>query len=576
MSSNNVNSTEANKANNYNINNVDNKKMNNKNSYNVVSIILHTIIKRKWLSLGIIISVCGAVITALYPPLVLGKIVDTLTTGSQVPVYLVFVYMAFTVIAGLMEATREGLLTVFGQKITHALRSGLMEHFVRLSTDSLNKQEPGAVVSRFVGDVDTVENLFTSGIVSMFADACKIISILVVIWFRNKGLATVLIVLLPFLFWFTRHIQKNMLDAQLKNRRAVSRASGHVPETLHNIRTIHNLGKEKYMEKRYDEYISDSYKAMEKTNFYDAVYSPVILILNAVVVAVVMLFSASGNAKVLTLFGMSAGTAVAVINYISQIFSPVESLGMEIQTIQSAIAGVRRINEFFELPVLDNNEELQAEKTIDSKNDTPYVQFNDVTFGYEADHTVIADKTFVVNRGEQVTLSGRTGAGKSTIFKLLLGLYKPQKGSILINDMNSAAIPDNRKRKIFGYVEQSFHMVPGTIKDQITLYDKSISDEAVIKAAKLTGLHDTIMNFENGYDTQCTQEVFSQGQWQLLSIARATAANPELLLLDEITANLDANTERDVLTALKGVSENRTVISISHRVTARTGRVINC
>ena len=573
MSSNNVNSTEAN---NYYINNVDNKKMNNKNSYNVVSIILHTIIKRKWLSLGIIISVCGAIITALYPPLVLGKIVDTLTTGSQVPVYLVFVYMAFTVIAGLMEATREGLLTVFGQKITHALRSGLMEHFVRLSTDSLNKQEPGAVVSRFVGDVDTVENLFTSGIVSMFADACKIISILVVIWFSNKGLATVLIVLLPFLFWFTRHIQKNMLDAQLKNRRAVSRASGHVPETLHNIRTIHNLGKEKYMEKRYDEYISDSYKAMEKTNFYDAVYSPVILILNAVVVAVVMLFSASGNAKVLTLFGMSAGTAVAVINYISQIFSPVESLGMEIQTIQSAIAGVRRINEFFELPVLDNNEELQAEKTFDSKNDTPYVQFNDVTFGYEADHIVIADKTFVVNRGEQVTLSGRTGAGKSTIFKLLLGLYKPQKGSILINDMNSAAIPDNRKRKIFGYVEQSFHMVPGTIKDQITLYDKSISDEAVIKAAKLTGLHDTIMNFENGYDTQCTQEVFSQGQWQLLSIARATAGNPELLLLDEITANLDANTERDVLTALKGVSENRTVISISHRVTARTGRVISC
>lgn len=132
------------------------------------------------------------------------------------PVYLVFLYMAFTVITGLMEATREGLLTVFGQKITHALRSGLMEHFVRLSTDSLNKQEPGAVVSRFVGDVDTVENLFTSGIVSMFADACKIISILAVIWFRNKGLATVLMVLLPFLFWFTRHIQKNMLDAQLK------------------------------------------------------------------------------------------------------------------------------------------------------------------------------------------------------------------------------------------------------------------------------------------------------------------------------------------------------------------------
>lgn len=572
-------------------------------------IILHTTIKKKWLSLGIIIAVCGAVITALYPPLVLGRIVDTLAAGCQVPLYLIFLYIVFTVITGLMEAAREGLLTVFGQKITHALRSGLMEHFTRLTADSLNRQEPGAVVSRFVGDVDTVENLFTSGIVSMFADTCKIISILAVIWFRNKGLAILLLILLPFIFWFTRYVQRNMLEAQLRNRRAVSKASGHVPETLHNIRTIHNLGKEKYMEKKYDEYIGDSYKAMEKTNFYDAIYSPVILILNAIVVAVVMLFSASGNAKALTLFGMSAGTAVAVINYISQIFAPVESLGMEIQTIQSAIAGVRRINEFFALPAfedvkadinadikadfkadfnvdisadinaaletqtanINNSEELKARKAC-----TPYVQFNNVTFGYEADHIIIKDKSFHVDMGEQVTLQGRTGAGKSTIFKLLLGLYRPLKGQILIDGIDSYNIPDNMKRRIFGYVEQTFHMVPGTVKDQITLYDEAISMDEVVNAARLAGLHDTIMSFDKGYDTPCTQEIFSQGQWQLLSIARATAANPQLLLLDEITANLDADTEREVLKALKNVSENRTVISISHRVTARTGRVISC
>ena len=567
----------------------------------VGSIILHTTIKKKWISLGIITTVCGAVITALYPPLVLGRIVDTLAAGCQVPLYLIFLYMVFNVITGLMEAAREGLLTVFGQKITHALRSGLMEHFTRLTAASLSKQEPGAVVSRFVGDVDTVENLFTSGIVSMFADTCKIISILAVIWFRNKGLAILLLILLPFIFWFTRYVQRNMLEAQLRNRRAVSKASGHVPETLRNIRTIHNLGKEKYMEKKYDEYIGDSYKAMEKTNFYDAIYSPVILILNAIVVAVVMLFSASGNAKALTLFGMSAGTAVAVINYISQIFAPVESLGMEIQTIQSAIAGVRRINEFFALPAfedvkadimadfnadisadinaaletqtasINNSEELKARQAC-----TPYVKFNNVTFGYEADHIIIKDKSFNVDMGEQVTLQGRTGAGKSTIFKLLLGLYRPLKGQILIDGIDSSNIPDNMKRRIFGYVEQTFHMVPGTVKDQITLYDEAISMDEVVNAARLAGLHDTIMSFDKGYDTPCTQEIFSQGQWQLLSIARATAANPQLLLLDEITANLDADTEREVLKALKNVSENRTVISISHRVTARTGRVISC
>ena len=282
------------------------------------------------------------------------------------------------------------------------------------------------------------------GIISMFADACKIISILAVIWFHNKGLALVLIVLLPFLFWFTRHVQKNMLAAQIENRRAVSRVSGHVPQTLHNIRTIHSLGKEAYMEKRYDQYIEESYQAMEKTNFYDAVYSPVILILNAIVVAVVMLFSASGNQQVLVLFGMSAGTAVAVINYISQIFTPIESLGMEIQTIQSAIAGVSRINEFLTLPEVRNNES-RSEGTY--TQNMPFVELKDVTFGYD-DHMVLEHLNIQVQEGEQVTLSGRTGAGKSTIFKLLLGLYEPVKGEILIQGKKTADISANERRRL--------------------------------------------------------------------------------------------------------------------------------
>ena len=158
--------------------------------------------------------------------------------------------------------------------------------------------------------------------------------------------------------------------------------------------------------------------------------------------------------------------------------------------------------------------------------------------------------------------------------KLLLGLYEPQKGRVLIQGVPSFDVPETEKRRLFGYVEQSFHMVPGTVKDQITLFDSDISDDAVHAAAKMTGLDETIQSLEHGYDTVCTQELFSQGQWQLLSIARAAAANPKLLLLDEITANLDAETERQVMQALEQVSENRTVISISHRTSARTGRVI--
>ena len=548
-----------------------NKKQNVKN---VRSVIRQTVTGYAGLSLGILLAVAGAIVTALLPPWILGSIVDTITTGNTVPVALVILYFAFTVLTGLTESLREGLLTVFGQKITHALRSSMMEKYTNLTAGELTKQEPGTIVSRFVGDVDTVENLFTSGIISMFADACKIISILVVIWLKNRGLAIVLLILLPFLYWFTRTVQKNMLKAQIENRCAVGRASGHVPETLHNIRTIHTLGKERYMEQRYDEYIAESYRAVERTNFYDAIYSPVILILNAIVVAVVMLFSASGNAKVLTLFGMSAGTAVAVINYISQIFTPVESLGMEIQTIQSAVAGVHRINEFYALEELPERVR-NLETSVAIAQETPFVELQNVTFAYEDDsRKILHHLSFKVYPGEQVTLSGRTGAGKSTVFKLLLGLYQPGEGKVLIQGRDAIQIPENEKRSLYGYVEQTFHRVPGTVKDQITLYDDSFTMEEVREAATIAGLDATIEQLEKGYDTLCTSEIFSQGQWQLLSIARAAVAKPKLLLLDEITANLDAQTEEEVLQALKRASEGRTVISISHRVNAETGRII--
>ena len=542
---------------------------------NVLRIIFSSVKKQKLVFVGIIIALTGAIVFALVPPLILARIIDIITAGNSLPMLLILVYFGFTVLTGLSESIREGLLTVLGQRITHSLRSAMMDKYTHLTADCLTNQEPGAVVSRFVGDVDTVENLFTSGIISMFADAFKIISILVVVGIKNTGLAIVLVILLPFIFWFTRMVQKNMLKAQIDNRQAVSRASGHVPETLHNIRTIHNCGAEKYMTRKYNYYIEDSYKAMEKTNFYDAVYSPVILILNALVVAVVMLLSASGNVRILSLFGMSAGTAVAVINYISQIFSPIESLGMEIQTIQSAIAGVHRIDDFLSLDELDiiGQETDNPEKKSDGGDDF-YVDFRNVTFAYESQQ-VLNNFSFHVKKGEQVTLLGRTGSGKSTIFKLLLGIYKPQTGQIYIDGRRADSITDSERRKTFGYVEQSFHMVPGTVANQIALYDESISLEDVREAAKLAGIDKTIMEFENGYDTPCSQELFSQGQWQLLSIARAVAAKPKLLLLDEITANLDVQTEECVMQAMKRASADRTVISISHRINAQTGRIIN-
>lgn len=516
------------------------------------------------LSVGTLLCAAASVLASLLPPLLLARVIDGLTGGIPLTFTAALLYFGSLALEGVLASAQETMLEILGQKMTHALRAEMSRKLARLPAATLSAQNPGELAARFSGDVDTVEALFTSGVISMAADACRILSILAVIAVKNAGLALILLPVLPLLAAFTRHVQRRTLAAQMENRRAVAAISAQVPEALHNIRTIRALGLEDYMSARYDRRIGESYAAVEKTNFYDAVYSPVVLTLNAAVVGVVMLLSASGNARVLTLFGMSVGTSVAVINYISRIFAPIESLGMEIQTIQSAMAGVKRINAFLAQP---ERAAQAAESAAVPRGD---VAVDHVTFGYGG-RTVLSDLSFTVKAGEQATLVGRTGAGKSTVFKLLLGLYRPEKGTVTIGGVDVSQITDRQRRSCIGCVEQHFARVPGTVLDQITLGDPRITRDMARKAARLAGLDAAICAFPDGYDTRCTDGMFSQGEWQLLSIARAAAADPAVLLLDEITANLDAQTEARVLEALRRASAGRTVISISHRIYEQLG-----
>ena len=515
------------------------------------------------LTAGTLLCVAASVAASLLPPLLLARVIDQLTAGLPLTFWAVLAYFGSLALEGGFSSAQESLLVLFGQKMTHALRSEMSRKLTRLPASTLAAQNPGEVAARFSGDVDTVEALFTSGIISMVADACRILSILAVIAVKNSGLAVILLLVLPLFAVFTRHVQKRMLAAQLDNRRAVAAVSGQVPETLHNIRTIRALGLEDYMERRYDRCIGAGYAAMERTNFYDALYSPVVLVLNAVVVGIVMLLSASGDPTVLTFFGMSVGTSVAVINYISRIFAPIESLGMEIQTIQSAMAGVERIDAFLGQP----ERTAPAAQPSAGRGD---VELSHVTFGY-GEKEVLHDFSMTVKQGEQITLIGRTGAGKSTVFKLLLGLYPPQEGTVTIGGVPVAAITDRERRSCIGCVEQHFARVPGTVLEQITLGDPQITEEMAKRAAVLAGIDGAIRTLPQGYGTPCTDGMFSQGEWQLLSIARAAAADPAVLLLDEITANLDAETEARVLEALRRASAGRTVLSVSHRIYENLG-----
>ena len=550
-----------------------------KTEHSVLKVILRTVKQNKGMCVTLFAAVLGSAVFALLPPLVLAKAIDYLTAGQTFPFALALSYFGLLLLTNAATSLRESLLTIFGQRITHGLRTVLCQKISLLPADSFVSHDSGAIASRFVGDVDTVEELFTSGIISMFADACTMIGIYAVLWQKNRGLAITLLAILPLIALFTRHVQKKMLAAQMDSRKAAARTSGLVPETIHCIRMIHVFGKEVFMRKRYDRTLQEGYAAMERTNFYDALYSPVILITDALVTGVVMLLSASSGPEVRMFFGMSVGTAVAVISYISRIFSPIESIGMEIQTIQEALAGAKRVGEFLELPTRLETYREAGEKAMtelgkaSAGTDSPVacISLEDVSFGYEEEKMVLEHLSFEIKTGEQVTMTGRTGAGKSTIFKLLLGLYRPQKGCVKIYGQDAYLLPDSIRRHLFGCVEQSFKRVPGTVLEQITLSDPTISREDAVEAAKLAGLHEVIAGMEQGYDTPCTDALFSQGQWQLLSIARAVAAKPSILLLDEITANLDVGTEQEVLYALRRAGENRTVVSISHRLYEKMG-----
>ena len=531
-----------------------------KNNY-FVQIIQNSIKKNKSLFVILLCSIVITLVLTLLPPLILEKGINELVQNKEISFYLALMYFMILVFAGISESIRESSITIFGEKVLHELRSEMSKKISRIESSYLINHDAGEIATIFVTDVDTIETLFNEGVISMVIDMCSVISIIIVVFMKSVGLGILLCLASPLLMIFTRITQKRMLKSQIENREAIAKAGEIIPETLKNKRVIHNIDGEIFMENKYDVNISKSYKAIQKSNFYDSIYSPVVLVFNAVIIAIVMILSTTNN-PFSYLFNMSVGTATALISYVNKVFKPLESIGMEIQNIQTAVAGITRINALF------HEREMTQNRTVNhfDKN-KPAVSMNNITFGYDKSHAVLKDYSLKVKHNETVTITGRTGAGKSTLFKLILGLYPCDKGEVSIFGVPATNINEKEKREIYGCVEQDFKPTTGTLKDQITLKNQSITNLEVEKALETVGLKDKIQDYNKPF----MESEFSQGQLQLLSIARAIVKNPEILLLDEMTANLDALTEKSIIEAIYKAQVNRTVLSISHRTYTLSG-----
>lgn len=529
----------------------------------VVKLIINVFKSHKSLTCLLLFVIIGAIGFSLATPQVLKYIIDDyLIVKGKSLLLPALLYFSTIVLLGIFNFGKEGIITVFGQKIIRKIKEEMMTKLTRIPIGYLATNESGSIVSRFSNDVEVVGSLFTNGIVSMIVDTFKIVGIVISIWLFSYKLGILVLLIIPIVYFLTRAFQRKMLKAQRLYRVLTAKVNNHIPESINNIQMIKSFAKEEYMEERYVNYLDESYEAMNKINFYDSIFSPIILILRSAVVALVVILSSDK----LSFLGLSIGSVAAAIELINNIFSPIENLGMELQNIQQSIAGIYRIDEFLnEEEETEKDPNLTYEKIV---NDNLNIELKNVDFSYIKGEHILENISLNIKHKESVTFAGRTGAGKTTLFKLILGLLEPSSGSVTLSNVKVSEIPNHEKRKIFGYVEQSFSFIKGSVAEQISLKDETISKEDIENAMKFVGLHDYIMTFEKGYDTFASPHLFSQGQMQLLSIARAIVTSPPIMLLDEITANLDSETEEKIIYVLKNASSERTLLSISHRLSS--------
>lgn len=513
----------------------------------------------------LLITMVSLILVSLIPPQILRIIIDEhlILQRSQGLLGIGLIYMSILLLNGALESMKEVLLTVLGQKITTKIRKEMINKLGRISSRYFSSEETGVVVSRMTNDVDSVSSMFTSGIISMFIDSFKVIGIIISIWYFSSGLGLVTLVILPVVFVVIRLFQSRMFKAQLNNRVLTGKINNHISESLKNMKLVKSYNIASFMEKRYRSFLLQNFKTIEKSNFYDSIFSPIVQLMKTVVIAIIVLLSVPE----VNLLGISVGMVAAAIELFANLFSPIENIGMELQEIQQAFSGVQRVNEFYDEPEEQvKTSELDAKNIIENREEVR-ISFQGVTFGYEDNLDILKSIDLEILPMEKVTLTGRTGAGKSTIFKLLMGFLTPVEGTITINGFDVTKIPNKLKRRIIGYVEQDFHFVKGSLREQITLNDEMITEEDVLRSISLTGFIEYVEELPEGLDTIMTDSTsFSSGQIQLLSISRALAANPPILLLDEITANLDSITEEKILSVLAKASEKHTILSVSHRL----------
>jgi ABC-type multidrug transport system fused ATPase/permease subunit len=520
---------------------------------------------RVTLALTALVLATGA---SLAPPYLAGKAIDDGIRGGDkgaLTVVLVLFIAAALVNWG-ATYVQTYLVSWVGQRALQDLRSTLFEHLQRLSVGFYERNKAGVVISRITNDVQALDQLVTDGVVTLFSSSLTLIGTAVILVVLDPGLALVTFLTFPVLLVSSLIFRIASASAYKLTREKIALVTAYLQETLSGVRVVRAFGQEGRHRARFAELNDENREANMRTVYLNAAYFPAVELLSAVATAAILLYG--GNQVVDG--ALTIGVLASFVFYLQSFFDPIQQLSQLYTTYQSGMAALDKIFDLLdEEPEIMDRPDVSELPTVRGE-----IDFEDVSLSYdEGKSFALQDISLAVPPGQTVALVGATGAGKSTFAKLVARFYDPTSGRVLLDGRDLRDLPQRSLRSQLGIVPQEGFLFSGTIRENIAFGRPDASDDEVFAAARAVGAHDFIERLPGGYDTEVGERGghLSAGQRQLVAFARAAAADPRILILDEATSNVDVRTESQIEQGLRRLLAGRTAIVIAHRLSTIRG-----
>lgn len=536
------------------------KKRNFKNDWALFSYITAYIKPYLGILLLATIALAGNLVLLLLRPYITKQVIDLgfATNDINVIEYYAVIY-GLTIIGSVLCIFVENyFLKSFGQKIIYNIRAIVFQKILHKSHDEFYKLPIGNWVTRITNDVESLRTLYTDVLLNLASSGLMIIGILGFMYAINVPLAIIMTILLPIMGVIIWVFQKFSRKAFRQVRRSVAASNASIKELLNYIVIVKSYSGEKEIEERYNTVNKGFLEAglFEVTTF--SIFRP--LVDGLFFVALIVIFTTTNLVDSVA----DAGTVFAFIQYMDRFFQPLKDIADKYNSLQSSLAGAERL-----VPLLEEKERNMVDEVPKELIPVESIEFDHVWFSYENnDVYAVQDFTLHIKAGDFTGIVGPSGSGKSTLLSLLMGIYKPTKGSIYINGIDISKYDSSVLRHLMGYVFQQAYLFKGSIKDNLTLFDNSISHDEMVKAAKQVNLDSMIEQLPEGYNTPVGYlgSLLSDGQKQLLAFGRTLIRNIPILLLDEATANIDSHTEKQIQASIENIRGSKTIVSIAHRL----------